>query len=90
MAQAKSAEEAATAVERAVVSKVSDTFVLQENEIDPAFHLCGFIGALELRNWLVLAASIEMSIFDSPGSPSLTELAKSMVSRRKSILTAIN
>jgi len=94
MAQAKSAEEAATAVERAVISKISDMFVLQESEIDPAFPLSKYgvdsLVAVELRNWLVPSASIEISIFDLLASPSLTELAKSVASRSKLILAAIN
>ncbi|KAI1309753.1 putative polyketide synthase [Xylaria venustula] len=87
IAQAKSADEATTAVQQAVVTKISDMFVIQESEIDPALPLSEYgvdsLVAVELRNWLVPNARIEMSIFDLLGSPSLVELAKSVVKRSK-------
>ncbi|KAI0454862.1 reducing type I polyketide synthase [Xylaria acuta] len=82
IAQAKTAEEATAAVQQAVVAKVSDMFVLQESDINPSLPLSEYgvdsLVAVELRNWLVPNARIEMSIFDLLGSPSLIELAKSV------------
>ncbi|KAI0435050.1 putative polyketide synthase [Xylaria sp. FL1042] len=87
IAQAKSADEATAAVQQAVVTKISDMFVIQESEIDPGLPLSEYgvdsLVAVELRNWLVPNARIEMSIFDLLGSPSLVELAKSVVKRSK-------
>ncbi|KAI1152708.1 KR domain-containing protein [Nemania diffusa] len=83
IAQAKTADEAADAVQQAIVTKVPDMFVLQESDINPSHPLSEYgvdsLVAVELRNWLVPNAHIEMSISDLLGSPSLTELAKSVV-----------
>ncbi|RYC55341.1 hypothetical protein CHU98_g10864 [Xylaria longipes] len=93
IAQAKTAEEATAAVQQAVVAKVSDMFVLQESDINPGLPLSEYgvdsLVAVELRNWLVPNARIEMSIFNLLGSPSLIELAKSVVKRSKSVFTTI-
>ncbi|TGJ85110.1 hypothetical protein E0Z10_g3631 [Xylaria hypoxylon] len=93
IAQAKTADEATAAVQQAVVSKISDMFVIQESDIDPSFPLSEYgvdsLVAVELRNWLVPNARIEMSIFDLLGSPSLVELAKSVVERSKVIFSTI-
>ncbi|KAI1426762.1 putative polyketide synthase [Xylaria sp. FL1777] len=91
IAQAKTADEATAAVQQAVVTKISDMFVIQESEINPGLPLSEYgvdsLVAVELRNWLVPNARIEMSIFDLLGSPSLVELAKSVVKRSKVLFT---
>ncbi|KAI0506887.1 putative polyketide synthase [Xylaria bambusicola] len=93
IAQAKTADEATAAVQQAVVTKISDMFVIQESEINPCLPLSEYgvdsLVAVELRNWLVPNARIEMSIFDLLGSPSLAELAKSVVKRSKVLFTTI-
>ncbi|GAW16135.1 hypothetical protein ANO14919_055580 [Xylariales sp. No.14919] len=93
IAQAKTADEATAAVQQAVVSKISDMFVIQESEINPGLPLSEYgvdsLVAVELRNWLVPNARIEMSIFDLLGSPSLLELAKSVVKRSKVLFSTI-
>ncbi|KAI0538759.1 putative polyketide synthase [Xylaria digitata] len=93
IAQAKTADEATAAVQQAVVSKISDMFVIQESEINPSLPLSEYgvdsLVAVELRNWLVPNARIEMSIFDLLGSPSLFELAKSVVKRSKVLFSAV-
>ncbi|KAI3316791.1 reducing type I polyketide synthase [Xylariaceae sp. AK1471] len=93
ISQAKTADEATTAVQQAVVAKISDMFVLQESDIDPGFPLSKYgvdsLVAVELRNWLVPNARIEMSIFDLLGSSSLTELATSVVKRSKVVFATI-
>ncbi|KAI0198468.1 reducing type I polyketide synthase [Astrocystis sublimbata] len=89
IAQSKTAEEATTRVQDAVVEKISDIFVLQKSDINPAQPLSKYgvdsLVAVELRNWLVPNARIEMSIFDLMGSSSLTALASSVVERSKVI-----
>ncbi|KAI8623341.1 reducing type I polyketide synthase [Xylariaceae sp. FL1651] len=93
IAHAKTAEEATAAVQQAVVTKISEMFVLQKSDIDPALPLSKYgvdsLVAVELRNWLVPNARIEMSIFDLLGSSSLTELAASVVRRSKVVFSAI-
>ncbi|KAI0163985.1 reducing type I polyketide synthase [Xylariaceae sp. FL1272] len=85
IAQSKTAEEAITRVQDAVAEKISDIFVLQKSDINPAQPLSKYgvdsLVAVELRNWLVPNARIEMSIFDMMGSSSLTALASSVVER---------
>ncbi|KAI0109091.1 putative polyketide synthase [Nemania sp. FL0031] len=91
IAQARTADEATAAVQQAVVAKVSDMFVLQQSDIDPSLPLSRYgvdsLVAVELRNWLVPNARIEMSIFDLLGSPSLFELSKSVVKRSKGVFS---
>ncbi|KAI3338274.1 putative polyketide synthase [Ustulina deusta] len=93
IARAKTADEATAAVQQAVVTKISDMFVIQESEINPSLPLSEYgvdsLVAVELRNWLVPNARIEMSIFDLLGSPSLVELAKSVVKRSKVLVATI-
>ncbi|KAF3760416.1 hypothetical protein M406DRAFT_86125 [Cryphonectria parasitica EP155] len=85
IAQASSAAEAVIAVQQAVVAKLADMFVMPEADIDPAQPLSRYgvdsLVAVELRNWLVPRARIEMSIFDLLGSSSLTGLAGKVVQR---------
>ncbi|KAI0474774.1 reducing type I polyketide synthase [Xylaria cf. heliscus] len=94
IAQSKTAEEAATAVQQAIVTKVSDMFVLEASDINPSLPLSEYgvdsLVAVELRNWLVPSARIEMSIFDLLGSPSLTALAKSVVEQSKAVFSVIS
>ncbi|KAK5657389.1 hypothetical protein OQA88_2959 [Cercophora sp. LCS_1] len=87
LAAARSADEAGDAVERAVVGKLSNMFVIPEEDIDATQPLSKYgvdsLVAVELRNWLVPMAQCEMSIFDLLGAASLKELAKEIVSRSK-------
>lgn len=87
IAQTETAGEAIAVVQQAIVAKISDMFVLQQADIDPAQPLSRYgvdsLVAVELRNWLVSNARIEMSIFHLLGCSSLTELARSVVKRSK-------
>lgn len=85
ISHAASADEAAEAVQQAIVAKVSDMFARPEKEIDPERPLAHYgvdsLVAVELRNWLVPSARVEMSIFELLGSGSLRELAGTVVRR---------
>lgn len=93
IAQSRTAEEATAAVQEAVVAKISDIFVLEKSDIDPGLPLSRYgvdsLVAVELRNWLVPNARIEMSIFDLMGSSSLTDLATSVVKRSKAVFSVV-
>jgi acyl carrier protein len=84
---APSVDDAAAAVQQALVEKISDMFVLEKDEIDAAQPLARYgvdsLVAIELRNWLVPSARIEMSIFDFLGSSSLADLAMNVTKRTK-------
>lgn len=87
LASARSADEAGGLVERAVVGKLADMFVIPEEDIDATQPLSKYgvdsLVAVELRNWLVPMTQCEMSIFDLLGASSLRELATSIVGRSK-------
>ncbi|KAI0857178.1 hypothetical protein F4860DRAFT_528288 [Xylaria cubensis] len=84
---AASIDEASSAVQDALVDKISDMFVVAKEDIDTALPLARFgvdsLVAIELRNWLVPSARIEMSIFDFLGSSSLADLAMDVTKRTK-------
>ncbi|KAK1772875.1 hypothetical protein QBC33DRAFT_584336 [Phialemonium atrogriseum] len=87
LAGAQSADEAGGLVERAVVGKLADMFVIPEQDIDATQPLAKYgvdsLVAVELRNWLVPMTQCEMSIFDLLGASSLRELAKNIVGRSR-------
>jgi acyl carrier protein len=87
LAAARSAGEAGSVVERAVVGKLANMFVIPEEDIDATQPLSKYgvdsLVAVELRNWLVPMTQCEMSIFDLLGVASLKDLAKEIVSRSK-------
>ncbi|KAK4238694.1 hypothetical protein C8A03DRAFT_14873 [Achaetomium macrosporum] len=89
MASAPSAGEATEVVQRAVVSKLANMFVLPEADIDPAQPLSRYgvdsLVAVELRNWLVPRARIEISIFDLLGSSSIAEVAGKVIARSRKL-----
>ncbi|KAK3343540.1 putative polyketide synthase, partial [Lasiosphaeria hispida] len=85
LAAARSADEAGGVVERAVVGKLANMFVIPEEDIDATQPLSKYgvdsLVAVELRNWLVPMTQCEMSIFDLLGAASLKELANEIVGR---------
>ncbi|GAB1318217.1 Polyketide synthase (Fragment) [Madurella fahalii] len=87
LAAARSADEAGGVVERAVVGKLANMFVIPEEDIDATQPLSKYgvdsLVAVELRNWLVPMTQCEMSIFDLLGAASLKELANEIVGRSK-------
>lgn len=82
---ASTVEEASDLVEKAVVEKLADMFVIPEQDIDATRSLAQYgvdsLVAVELRNWLVPMTQCEMSIFDLLGAASLRGLAGSIAER---------
>jgi acyl carrier protein len=82
---ASTVEEASDMVEKAVVEKLADMFVIPEQDIDASKPLAQYgvdsLVAVELRNWLVPTTQCEMSIFDLLGASSLKGLATSIAKR---------
>lgn len=80
---AGSPTEAAGCVQSALVARLSDMFAIPETDIDPRKPLAHFgvdsLVAVELRNWIVPNARVEMTIFELLKSPSLSELAAKVV-----------
>ncbi|KAH7316922.1 KR domain-containing protein [Stachybotrys elegans] len=76
---AQSSEDVADVVEKAIINKLSDMFVVPEDDIEASQPLSKYgvdsLVAVELRNWLVPAAQCEISIFDLLGAKSLRDLA---------------
>ncbi|KAF2973282.1 hypothetical protein GQX73_g405 [Xylaria multiplex] len=89
LANAGTEEEAGDLVEKAVVAKLAEMFVMPEQEIDAVQPLSQYgvdsLVAVELRNWLVPSTQCEMSIFDLLGAASLRELAKSIAKRSRAL-----
>ncbi|KAK3938873.1 hypothetical protein QBC46DRAFT_291686 [Diplogelasinospora grovesii] len=87
---AGSSRQAEEVVERAIVAKLAEMFVIPEADIDPAQPLTKYgvdsLVAVELRNWLVPRARIEISIFDLLSSSSLRELAGKVVKKSQAAL----
>ncbi|POS74158.1 polyketide synthase-3 [Diaporthe helianthi] len=90
IARAGSLDEAASAVQGALVEKISSMFVIPEKDIDPGRPLSHYgvdsLVAVEMRNWLVPNARVEISIFDLIGSSSLSGLALNVVKRARPAL----
>lgn len=82
-------DEAANVVQDALVAKISSMFVIPESDIDPGRPLSHYgvdsLVAVELRNWLVPNARVEISIFDLIGSSSLSGLASNVVKRARPV-----
>lgn len=85
MAAAETVGDGVVVVRDTVVAKLAEMFVIPAADIDPGQPLAKYgvdsLVAVELRNWLVPRARIEMSIFDLLGSASLTELAEKVMQR---------
>lgn len=93
ISHATSLDEAASAVQGALIAKISDMFVVPQTDIDPGRPLSHYgvdsLVAVELRNWLVPNARVEINIFDLIGSSSLNELASNVVKRARPLLQAL-
>ncbi|KAG6353413.1 hypothetical protein INS49_005594 [Diaporthe citri] len=93
ISRATSLDEAANAVQGALIAKISDMFVLPETDIDPGRPLSHYgvdsLVAVELTNWLVPNARVEINIFDLIGSSSLSELAANIVKRARPVLQTL-
>ncbi|KAF1829172.1 reducing type I polyketide synthase [Decorospora gaudefroyi] len=85
---ASTVEEGSNMVEKAVIEKLADMFVIPEQDIDATKPLAQYgvdsLVAVELRNWLVPMTQCEMSIFDLLGASSLKGLATSIATRTAS------
>lgn len=90
ISRAQTVDEASNAVQGALLAKVSSMFVIPETDIDPGRPLSYYgvdsLVAVELRNWLVPNARVEISIFDLIGSSSLSGLALNVVKRARPTL----
>ena len=86
MTLAPSPSEAIILVECAIINKVAEMFVVPPADIDPTLSLATYgvdsLVAVELRNWLVPRARIEMSVFELLGSKSVRELAGRVVKKK--------
>ena len=84
--RATNVEEAGKIVEKAVVQKLSDMFVIPVDNIDVEKSLAQYgvdsLVAVELKNWLVPMTGCEMSIFELLGTTSLRGLAGGIAERR--------
>lgn len=80
---AASRDEAAGSVQSALVARISDMFAIPETEVDPRKPLTHFgvdsLVAVELRNWIVPNARVELTIFELLSISSLAELAAKVV-----------
>jgi hypothetical protein len=79
LAGVQTIEEAAELIEKAIVSKLSDMFVVPEEDIDTGKPLSKYglesLVAVELRNWLVPATQGDVYIFDLLGAKSMHDLS---------------
>ncbi|KAF2229541.1 polyketide synthase [Viridothelium virens] len=89
LTSASTVEDAGSMVEKAVVEKLADMFVISEQDIDATQPLSNYgvdsLVAVELRNWLVPTTQCEMSIFDLLRAPSLRELAEGIAKRSRAL-----
>lgn len=78
-------QEAVERVGRTLAKKLSEMFMIPEDEIDMALPIAKYgvdsLVAVELRNWLVGHAQSDMSIFDVMQSKSVWNLASQTASR---------
>lgn len=85
LATTSSQPEAVTLVASAIVKKLSEMFMLSESDIDTSQPMSKYgvdsLVAVELRNWLVARAKVDISIFDILQSASLVALAGSVVGK---------
>jgi hypothetical protein len=92
LAAVRSADEAGEVVDRAVVGKLADMFVIPRRNTDATQPLIKYgvnsLVAVKLRNWLVPMAQCETSIFELLGAASLKELAEGIVGRSKLVYLA--
>lgn len=83
IATAPSPDAAARSVQSALVSRISDMFAIPEAEVDPRKPLTHFgvdsLVAVELRNWIVPNARVELTIFELLNISSLADLAVKVV-----------
>lgn len=93
ISHATSLDEGANAVQGALIAKISEMFVLPQTDIDPGRPLSHYgvdsLVAVELRNWLVPNARVEINIFDLIGSSSLRDLASNVVKRARPVLQGL-
>ncbi|RYP47293.1 hypothetical protein DL768_006634 [Monosporascus sp. mg162] len=89
LASIQSTEEAVNLVKKAILSKLSDMFMMSEEDIDVMQPVSKYgadsLVAIELRNCLVPNTRCEMSIFDLLGAKSLRDLATNIAGRSKAI-----
>lgn len=83
----KSLSEAVEVVCKAIVTKLSEMFMIPEAEIDQTLPMARFgvdsLVAVELRNWLAAQAQAETSIFDVMQASSLAALARTTAAKSK-------
>lgn len=83
--QATTLEGACNAVQDGISVKLSELFALGDAKVDPSKSLAHYgvdsLVAVELRNWLVPSARVEMSIFELLGNTSLGDLAMKVVQK---------
>ena len=93
LSAASSRPEATAAVLRAIVAKMSDMFMLDPHDVDPALPLTRYgvdsLVAVELRNWLAANAQAEVSVFDVLQAKSLEGLAERVVVKSRAIDQAL-
>ncbi|KAL9123055.1 MAG: hypothetical protein Q9187_000382 [Circinaria calcarea] len=79
-------------VTTAIVKKMSEMFLIPEQEIDESMPLSKYgvdsLVAVEMRNWLVSRAQAELSIFDVLQSATLTILAAKVAAKSRYVAEA--
>ncbi|KAK4163340.1 putative polyketide synthase [Cladorrhinum sp. PSN259] len=85
LAAASTAQEAQDVVVKGISKKLTDIFMIPEDEVVPSKSLAEFgvdsLVAVELRNMLAMKAGAELSIFDIMQSVSITSLARTVVEK---------
>ncbi|KAL2813950.1 hypothetical protein BDW59DRAFT_24526 [Aspergillus cavernicola] len=78
--------EAAELILKAITNKLISMFAFAEADVAPSKNLAEFgvdsLIAVELRNWITSQTGLGISIFELMQSPSLTELANMVASKR--------
>lgn len=90
IAAAGNFDDAVKCITQALVRKTSDMFAIPSAEIDTASPMSRYgvdsLVAVEVRNWLAVAARADASIFDVMQSPSLVVLASKVAEKSKYVV----
>ena len=92
LAQALSWAEVVVIITDAIITKLSEMFLLPPHEFDSAQSVAKYgvdsLVAVELRNWLVGHVHADMSIFDVLQSASISALASKAASKSRQVFAA--
>lgn len=92
IANSVSLGDAENVITGAIIGKLSEMFLLAEEEIDRSMPLTKYgvdsLVAVELRNWLIARVATELSIFDVLQSESLVMLSKKVAEKSRFVKEA--